>query len=195
MVERLNSPTESTVTVSSHLPPATHVRQVNNTHSRQGNPTSRTNINGTSHKRARGNASAHEHTDSLLDQTATAASARREMYAGGAQQPSLPLPLTNGNGAHYDAEWAGSAAPAQLAGPGVPSARRNGHSSLAMEVAQGDALGVTDGLADADADQGTLYCYCQSPSYGEMIGCDMKNCETEWVSVFDLSTTNHFQLS
>lgn len=38
------------------------------------------------------------------------------------------------------------------------------------------------GDADGEVDQ-SLYCYCQQPSYGEMIGCDNNNCEFEWVSL------------
>lgn len=28
-----------------------------------------------------------------------------------------------------------------------------------------------------------LYCFCQTPSYGEMIGCDRDECERQWVSL------------
>jgi len=33
---------------------------------------------------------------------------------------------------------------------------------------------------DADEGDGGRYCYCQGPSYGEMVGCDDEQCAYEW---------------
>ncbi len=52
----------------------------------------------------------------------------------------------------------------------------------AVSVAEVDTDGAAatgDGEADGDD---TAYCYCQKSSYGEMIACDGKDCEREWVS-------------
>jgi hypothetical protein len=35
--------------------------------------------------------------------------------------------------------------------------------------------------ADNDGQDGGRYCYCQGPSYGEMVGCDDEHCAYEWV--------------
>lgn len=39
--------------------------------------------------------------------------------------------------------------------------------------------------ADNDDQDGGRYCYCQGPSYGEMVGCDDEHCAYEWVRAFD----------
>jgi inhibitor of growth protein 3 len=36
--------------------------------------------------------------------------------------------------------------------------------------------------ADEGEQDGGRYCYCQGPSYGEMVGCDDEHCAYEWVS-------------
>jgi hypothetical protein len=36
------------------------------------------------------------------------------------------------------------------------------------------------GSLDEEAGDDTPYCYCRQPSYGQMIGCDNKNCKVEW---------------
>ena len=52
-----------------------------------------------------------------------------------------------------------------------------------------------DGELDAEGERDDKpYCFCQMPSYGEMIGCDNDECPYEWVRpvshsiVFELST-------
>lgn len=42
---------------------------------------------------------------------------------------------------------------------------------------------MSGGLAEGkvDIEDGVAYCYCNGPSYGEMIGCDSDDCEREWV--------------
>lgn len=37
------------------------------------------------------------------------------------------------------------------------------------------------GEGKVDIEDGVAYCYCNGPSYGEMIGCDSDDCEREWV--------------
>ena len=50
-----------------------------------------------------------------------------------------------------------------------------------MEDERGSAQGDEDEDAEneGDADE-TKYCFCDGPSYGEMVGCDGERCEREW---------------
>jgi hypothetical protein len=68
---------------------------------------------------------------------------------------------------------AGAAAQQQLL------AQQNSELDDGASDMQGDE---EDGeLADEDADPDEpRYCYCNSVSYGEMVGCDAENCEREW---------------
>lgn len=68
---------------------------------------------------------------------------------------------------------AGAAAQQQLL------AQQNSEVDDGASSMQGDD---EDGeLADEDADPDEpRYCYCNSVSYGEMVGCDADNCEREW---------------
>ena len=55
----------------------------------------------------------------------------------------------------------------------VPKARHT-------EEEEDEEMGMDVDPEDEDSD---LYCFCQKPSYGEMIACDNEdNCPYEWVS-------------
>ena len=41
---------------------------------------------------------------------------------------------------------------------------------------------LVQGEIAAEVEDQDLYCFCQTPSYGEMIGCDRDECERQWVS-------------
>ncbi|KIJ40412.1 hypothetical protein M422DRAFT_68543 [Sphaerobolus stellatus SS14] len=47
---------------------------------------------------------------------------------------------------------------------------------------QAEVASVADEADHPDADEGDgrTYCYCQGPSYGEMVGCDDEQCAFEW---------------
>lgn len=166
--------------------------------SHQQAPTSHAARNN--HKRTRPSAhTAHEnHNGSLLDQTV----ARREMFhtapSSSATHPSLPLPYGGGNGNPYEhipqlplpshTEW--TPAPTQLEGPGMPVARGASLTHTGMPITapivvpqpqqppQPPAPGEEDGEGEVD---NKVYCFCQTVSYGEMIGCDDMDCPHEWV--------------
>lgn len=109
--------------------------------------------------------------------------------------PSLPLPYHNGYDLPHSlpntlngAEWN---PPRQLEGPGMPVPRNTtGYDRLTPPIL-GSGGPATDGAAteggDADGDgDDKTYCYCDRVSYGEMIACDDKSCEREWVTRFIL---------
>lgn len=81
----------------------------------------------------------------------------------------------------------------EVQAPGAIKARASTHSSLttnlpsAMEGSPAPA-DVTSTSIDASGDVGgedgedcRLYCYCDKISFGEMIGCDGRDCKREWV--------------
>lgn len=90
--------------------------------------------------------------------------------------------------------------PAPRSGPGRRRAERQISVSTMSDIGTADLDG--DGEPDAEgeadevdanqymdfgegeADDDTLYCYCQQKSYGQMIGCDNKRCQYEWVSLY-----------
>lgn len=51
-----------------------------------------------------------------------------------------------------------------------------------MIAAAAELLVGTSGGEGDDAMDGNepLYCYCQQPSFGEMVGCENGDCPTEW---------------
>lgn len=53
------------------------------------------------------------------------------------------------------------------------------HDGPSIQVGPG-AVVEADGDEPVDPDEKT-YCYCDTVSYGEMIGCDDENCPREWV--------------
>jgi len=65
--------------------------------------------------------------------------------------------------------------------PAPPSRRREATRSVPVEDMEADEDAGDGDANDGDgADDDTPYCYCQKPSYGEMIGCDNPGCQYEW---------------
>jgi inhibitor of growth protein 3 len=201
--ERAISPSDSLVSVTSHLPPGVgHSASArggsNSANVRSGNTTSgtkraRTGVNRNPTPLTNG---AYPVQD-LHNGTHTNGSRRGVVDAYNvpppASHPSLPLPYQNGNG-HlgngYDmhgishgiagADWNIPRAQ-QLEGPGMPVARSA--SIHSTPVVTNNAVDPTDaGDGDGDGDDRT-YCFCDGVSYGEMIACDDEACEREWVCV------------
>ena len=73
-------------------------------------------------------------------------------------------------------DW-GLAHTQQLEGPGMPVAR----SSSIHPASNADADSHQDTPDGNDGEDDKTYCFCNGPSYGEMIGCDGDGCEREWV--------------
>lgn len=167
--ERAASPTESILSVASHLPasalPPPMSRQ--NTSNRAGSSTS-------SVKRVRGQAV-----------SAQAEDARPEFnHPPSSSHPSLPVPFLNGSlnetptARNGVSEWAIG----QLEGPGMPVARSFANPTPPVVTEVDTDGGAAAAEADGDADDGKTYCFCERVSFGEMIACDDLNCEREWVS-------------
>ncbi|KAL0066630.1 hypothetical protein AAF712_006434 [Marasmius tenuissimus] len=130
--------------------------------------------------------------------TSNSHNSRRDAYhlPPSSSHPSLPLPYhgtTNGYGhpiPHAPTvpvnQWNNQRN--QLEGPGMPARNGSGFTELAPIPTLTNGL-VTETLTDAgegDGDGDTddkTYCFCNRVSFGEMIGCDNKDCEIEWVCV------------
>ena len=56
------------------------------------------------------------------------------------------------------------------------------YGGAGVAAAGAGGVGAGEELVDAGAgvDDGTLYCTCRQPTFGEMIGCDSKTCAIEW---------------
>jgi len=87
-----------------------------------------------------------------------------------------------------------SPAPSSRSGsPAASGAGSHAHSThqrsrLSRQVLpQEDVDMDAEGEDDADGDDGRPYCFCQKPSFGDMIGCDSGCCPYEW---FHLSCLN-----
>ncbi|KAI0756380.1 hypothetical protein C8Q80DRAFT_1128260 [Daedaleopsis nitida] len=162
VVDRAASPTESVLSVASHLPQ-------NLTASAAPVPVraaGRAGSNSSSNKRTQGEVS------------------RREAHSAqppSTSHPSLPLPFASNqtnvlveNGRAMSngiLEWPHG----QLEGPGMPVAR-NFRPPVAAEN-NSTAVSVEP---EPDAEDNRVYCKCNTISYGEMIGCDGEDCEKEW---------------
>ncbi|KAG8219406.1 hypothetical protein J3R82DRAFT_328 [Butyriboletus roseoflavus] len=133
--DRAPSPTESVLSVTSHIPPSAsqpHASRASAHPGRGGN---------TANKRAKTQATSQPFDDSLPNGPAV----RRDVFPGppaaSSNHPSLPLPYANGaNGLHnYDIsnghamanDWSGPPPHGQLEGPGMP-VTRNTHAGLPM---------------------------------------------------------------
>ncbi|KDR85521.1 hypothetical protein GALMADRAFT_54043 [Galerina marginata CBS 339.88] len=208
--ERAASPSESLVSVTSHLPPqvghSTSARGGNASNSRSANATT-----SAANKRARAGANNHNRNPTPLNNETfpaphdqhNANGSRRGAAADSfnvppsASHPSLPLPYQNGNGVGhvpngYDVhgipqniaggqDWNIPHAQ-QLEGPGMPVARSASIHSTAtsLPVIAANVVESTD-AGDADGDgDDRTYCFCDGVSYGEMIACDDEQCEREW---------------
>ena len=55
-------------------------------------------------------------------------------------------------------------------------------AQLAAQAARkdGDGSSAAEDEEEGDGENEPLYCYCQGVSYGEMVGCDAKDCRREW---------------
>ncbi|KAI0964169.1 hypothetical protein AcW1_010247 [Taiwanofungus camphoratus] len=169
--DRVASPTESLLSVASHLP----VHQASQA-SRQ-NASGRGASSLTSNKRSR---AAQNGTADALSIDPSQNDIYNAPPSSSASHPSLPIPYANGlhglNGTRLPngvAEWTHG----QLEGPGMPVAR-NFVNAVGGDTADG-AMGA-GAEAEADPDDGRTYCFCDSVSYGDMIACDDANCEREW---------------
>ncbi|KAI0778825.1 hypothetical protein BD413DRAFT_601501 [Trametes elegans] len=168
--DRIASPTESIMSVASHLPP---------------------NVPAQSSSSARQNASGRAGSNSSNRRNqGDAASARRDAHSAQpppSSHPSLPAPFAAAttdvlmephggramsNGALVD--WPHG----QLEGPGMPVAR-----NLQPTLEGNDGTMSAGGEPDGDADDGKTYCFCDGVSYGEMIACDDEDCEKEWFHI------------
>ncbi|EJD51930.1 hypothetical protein AURDEDRAFT_111487 [Auricularia subglabra TFB-10046 SS5] len=68
--------------------------------------------------------------------------------------------------------------------PSVPAARARGHGrGRAASVPDAMEAEGDEEVAENDDGDDTLYCFCQKPSYDEMIACDAPNCPYEWFHV------------
>ncbi|KAF8867815.1 hypothetical protein CPB84DRAFT_1810851, partial [Gymnopilus junonius] len=177
--ERAISPSDSIVSVTSHLPPpighSTSARGGANSNARSGNPTA----SGTN-KRARTSANSNSHrTATPLEPYPTSHDPHTNGHVNGSRRAVADVynPYQNGNG-HltngYDVngtphivpqEWSIPHAQ-QLEGPGMPVARSASIHSTNMPIIAG-AVDKT-------------YCFCEGISYGEMIACDDSQCKREW---------------
>ncbi|KAH9948178.1 hypothetical protein B0H21DRAFT_690515 [Amylocystis lapponica] len=175
-LERAASPTESLVSVASHLPPS-----AGPSNSRQ-NMSARVPSTASSNKRPRAT-----HNNSDVHNSVNGPPARGDFFiaapSSSTSHPSLPVPYVHGapNGLHGAngtrvpnpmMEWAHG----QLEGPGMPVVRPG--PPVVLETVE-SVLGATAEV-DGDADDMRTYCFCNRVSYGDMIACDDDSCEREW---------------
>ncbi|KAJ3480426.1 hypothetical protein NLI96_g8356 [Meripilus lineatus] len=180
--ERATSPTESILSVASHLPQSAG-NQHNFPSQRQPGP-SRVNSSNGVPKRSRGGQHIAGDTNNpdqpiqnrneLMNAPPTSSSSHPSLplpYVNGISNHDINPPRTNGNGV---TEWAHG----QLEGPGMPVAR-NFPPLPPPDTGEGSVVGGA-GDNDGEQDDGRTYCICDRVSYGEMIACDDENCEKEW---------------
>ena len=213
--ERAVSPSDSVVSVTSHMPPPSTSRGGNNNTYRSNASSS----GGT--KRQRGAVANNnrnptpfvsDHTHDQIPGSRRGAASDSYNILPSTAHPSLPPPYGNANSSGHvsstydihgishthgisDAlDW-GIPRTQQLEGPGMPVARSASlHSQAASAPALHSAAAAdpTDaGDGDGDGDDRT-YCICDRVSYGEMIACDDSQCEREWVCFLFLSDNLFF---
>ena len=175
------SPTESLVSVASHVQPNQSSRQP------QGGPRNGAFPPTNGNKRSRvvtvpsGPADQYEITRGTRDMYMNQPPNSSSMH------PSLPLPYQNGHHPLPGVEWAMNSN--QLEGPGMPVARGSSHPVPAQSLSipttstpvDQQADSTTGGGDDGEGEDERKYCICNSVSFGEMIGCDEMSCEREWV--------------
>ncbi|KAF9225329.1 hypothetical protein BS17DRAFT_730721 [Gyrodon lividus] len=193
--ERAASPTESVLSITSHIPPPVSQPHANN--SRTAGHSSRSGNSSTKRSKTQATPQAYE------DPVPNGSISRRDIFPGpptaSTGHPSLPMSYINGpNGLHnYDLsnghkmtnDWSGPPH-GQLEGPGMPVAR-SAHTTMSIPVltpnlplrlandAPASAAADTATEAEGEGDDRT-YCFCDRVSYGEMIACDDEDCEREW---------------
>ena len=91
---------------------------------------------------------------------------RRRQLTSSRATPSTNASLSSDEGEHSGASPTPGAG--QVDGAGDRRRQRHGGGASSDEE---DEEGEEDN---------TLYCFCQRPSFGEMIGCDNDNCEFQW---------------
>lgn len=205
-VDRAASPTESVLSVTSHNFPSAHQASTSRGPSHLGSVRT-VNANGvlsTTMKRARSSAyrpASPQPQEQITNGTpympahnaSSGADARNYHLPPSSSHPSLPLPFhstTNGYPHQIPppplANGAWNSNPRQLEGPGMPARTTPGFTELPPIPAIPDGLvdSIND-LGDVDGDGETddkVWCFCDKAGYGNMIGCDSKGCDTEWVS-------------
>ncbi|KAJ6601440.1 hypothetical protein DFH09DRAFT_1127848 [Mycena vulgaris] len=215
-IERAPSPTESLLSVTSHIPPQSNARASGSTNSRAANGTankrSRTTVNtrGASNQPSEyySTPTGHDHPNGHTSAAAAAAgNARREAFnvpPSSSSHPSL-IPYQNGHQPHatpFELHARGGHStpvpgagdwnpphPQTLEGPGMPVARN--HAALAANPPAASALDnappdVGDNEGDGDDKP---YCFCQRVSFGQMIACDDSNCQWEWFHIACIGLT------
>ncbi|KAK7063893.1 chromatin modification-related protein [Favolaschia claudopus] len=207
-MERAASPTESLLSVTSHLPPQSNARASGSTNSRA--------LNGSANKRSRTAAAArgasnqpHEYYpnnphDQPNGHSASVGSSRREFNVppSSSSHPSL-LQYQNGHATPYDLHARGNGHslsntpvpgagdwnpphPQTLEGPGMPVARN--HANVAHSTSSLDNMPPDGADGEGDGDD-KPYCFCQRVSFGQMIACDDANCQWEWFHLACLGLT------
>ncbi|KAG6877609.1 hypothetical protein C0993_005735 [Termitomyces sp. T159_Od127] len=210
--DRLASPSESLVSVTSHVLP-----QTNGNSSYRGAASAasaRGNNPATGSKRSRpsaGNRSATPHAGDPYDQNGMhpnghSGNSRRDAYGvpQSSHHTALPHPYQNGavpNGTHHHPgtynihamsqnipgaqDWNPPLAQ-QLEGPGMPVSRGVTMPIIPVNTTIGPGIpGDAGDTGDGEGDgDDRRYCICNGISYGEMIACDDSQCEREWVCLF-----------
>ncbi|KAJ7755016.1 hypothetical protein DFH07DRAFT_743535 [Mycena maculata] len=198
-IERAPSPTESLLSVTSHMPPQTNARASGSTNSRAAN--------GTANKRSRATANTRGASDQPNEYYAAheqsnghapaGINARREAFnvpPSSSSHPSL-VPYQNGHATPFDLHARGHSLagtpvpdwnpphPQTLEGPGMPVVR----------AAPGPVSGPPDAPPEAGDGEGDgddkPYCFCQRVSFGQMIACDDANCQWEWFHIACIGLT------
>ncbi|KAJ7651549.1 hypothetical protein DFH06DRAFT_1331507 [Mycena polygramma] len=199
-IERAPSPTESLLSVTSHIPPQSNARASGSNNAR--------GVNGTTNKRSR--------TAAAAASTRAASNQPNEYYTNGhdlpngharreafnvppssSSHPSL-VPYQNGHATPYDLHPRGHSLsstpvpgagegwnpphPQTLEGPGMPVAQPR------TQPANGDNAPPEAGDGEADGDD-KPYCFCQRVSFGQMIACDDTNCQWEWFHIACIGLT------
>ncbi|KAF7307357.1 Chromatin modification-related protein [Mycena indigotica] len=174
-VERAASPTESLVSVTSHLPPNGRI------------PSRATNGAGKRSRPSANRVGSNQPAEYYADQQ------QPQVNGNGSRRGDFNVPPTaghpslasyqNGNGSSYAQMNGNGTPPVQdwnpphpqtLEGPGIPRA-------ISHQPLPPDNNAPPDGTdGDGDNDDGKVYCVCQRQSFGEMIACDGRNCRWEW---------------
>ncbi|KAJ7116833.1 hypothetical protein C8R43DRAFT_960857 [Mycena crocata] len=214
-VERAPSPTESLLSVTSHLPPQSNARASGSTNSRAANGTANKRSRAGANTRGASNqpseyysANGHDHPNGH-SASAAAGNARREAFnvpPSSSSHPSLVPYQQNGHQPHATpfelharghslsgtpvpgaGDWA-PPHPQTLEGPGMPVARN--HASLAANTPApaNDSAPQEAGDDEGDGDN-RPYCFCQRVSFGQMIACDDSSCQWEWFHIACIGLT------
>ncbi|KAJ7610890.1 hypothetical protein FB45DRAFT_760875 [Roridomyces roridus] len=181
-IERPPSPTESVVSITSHMPPT------------RPSMTSRASSSTVAKRTTRPVRGASGQPD-YYDQP----NAGPSRLPPSSAHPSLAYqqhPNGNGHATPFDLrhtqgtpapDWVPPHAAQMLEGPGMPiSVPTHAVAPPSSGGGPGDAPNAnsTDAGGDGEADgDDTLYCFCQRVSFGQMIACDDSNCQWEWFHI------------